>query len=113
MYQYYPKDEYYLEGTARTRGQIIMWGFANVHVVVESLIISLIATITSYFFKKRKNGVFITAALLTFLVTFIYFIYNTNVAELKEKTFVLAVIIFTCSVFTLALINKLVPAEPQ
>jgi hypothetical protein len=110
MYYSFPKDEYYVEGVTRTRGEILIRGFANREVVIESLIISLLVAILNYFIKMKSMGLFVTAFKSAFLVTLLYYLYNLCFAsawELKERTLVLAVLSFVCSIFTVGTIDKL------
>jgi hypothetical protein len=110
MYYSFPEDEYYVEGVTRTRGEILIDGFVNLEVVVDSLIISLLVTILNDFIKTKSMGLFVTAFKSAFLVTLVYYLYNLCFAsawELQERTLVLAFLSFVCSMFTGGAIDKL------
>jgi hypothetical protein len=100
MYYSFPKDEYYVEGVTRTRGEILIGGFVNLEVVVDSLIISLWVVILNYFITMKPMGRFATAFKSAFLVTLVYYLYNLCFAsawELKERTLVLAVVFLSAA----------------
>jgi hypothetical protein len=110
MYDAFPEDKYYLEGTTRTRGQILLMGFAKIEVIIGSLIISLVATNLSYFVKMKPQGQFVTAFKWTILVSLVYYIYNLLFASftggLKMQTLILAVVFFACTIVTAGLTTK-------
>lgn len=118
-YASYPQDVYYFEGGTPANGQILVLGFSNFGVIVESLIISLIVTMLNHFIKIKNIRPFAFSLKLTFLVTVVYLLYKVVPAinfdhgyfdiflqELIAEILVLAVLFFVCSVLTIALISK-------
>jgi hypothetical protein len=119
MFDKFPTDTFYLEGSITTRGQVLIFGFSNSDVVVRSLVISMIVTISNYIIIK-PNNLIITTFKLTFLVTLTYFLYGLVTAinyqckyfysllnNLKDEALTLAGVFFVCSFSLLVLANRL------
>jgi hypothetical protein len=118
-YASYPEESYHFEGGIPTSGQLLVTGFSNMGVVIESLITSLIVTILNYFISIKNKGLMVTSFKLTALVSLLYFVfrllsarnydrdyYGIFLKELKQEILILALLFFVCYSFTIGLTNK-------
>ncbi|SKC81734.1 hypothetical protein SAMN05660236_4008 [Ohtaekwangia koreensis] len=118
-YTSYPEESYYFEGGTPTSGQLLVTGFSNMGVIVESLITSLIVIILNYFIRIKNKGLLVTSFRLTSLVTLIYFVFRLLSArnydreyygiffkELKQEILILTLLFFIGYSFTIALTSK-------